>query len=277
MLAYITGKKYPPPIVMGTEALMKKKAHGTTETPVQDNLRWSVDQKKADKICCFNRHFAEHSGYFLKTKWLQDMKKKNDEPTEYYDSVSGKLLFTAPVNRTFDEFLVESKKHGWPSYRDQEVNWEFVRVLPGGEVVSVDGTHLGHNLPDKKGNRYCINLVSVAGNPVDSTTAPMKTSEVLQTFQLQKNEDRCTGLFYRSNPTKKTVKVLSRYSDWPRDNAFVQGTVEDVNGLNWLKVERIKQPGSSEFVAVKGKDVWLPSKHEQYFLVEQNDASNEDI
>ena len=31
--------------------------------------------------------------------------------------------------------------------------------------MSVDGTHLGHNLPDKKGSRYCINLVSVAGNP----------------------------------------------------------------------------------------------------------------
>jgi peptide methionine sulfoxide reductase MsrB len=25
----------------------------------------------------------------------------------------------------------------------------------------------GHNLPDWKGNRYCINLVSVAGRPVE--------------------------------------------------------------------------------------------------------------
>jgi peptide methionine sulfoxide reductase MsrB len=33
-----------------------------------------------------------------------------------------------------------------------------------GETVSVDGTHLGHNLPDRAGNRYCINLVSVAGH-----------------------------------------------------------------------------------------------------------------
>jgi len=38
-----------------------------------------------------------------------------------------------------------------------------MRILPGGESVSVDGTHLGHNLPDIKGNRYCINLVSIAG------------------------------------------------------------------------------------------------------------------
>ena len=34
-----------------------------------------------------------------------------------------------------------------------------------GEAVSLAGTHLGHNLPDRKGNRYCINLVSVAGTP----------------------------------------------------------------------------------------------------------------
>jgi peptide methionine sulfoxide reductase MsrB len=32
-------------------------------------------------------------------------------------------------------------------------------------MVSLAGTHLGHNLPDKKGNRYCINLVSCAGRP----------------------------------------------------------------------------------------------------------------
>lgn len=57
--------------------------------------------------------------------------------------------------------------HGWPSFRDDEVVWENVRVLrSSGETVSTVGTHLGHNLPDKKGNRYCINLVSIAGNPV---------------------------------------------------------------------------------------------------------------
>lgn len=42
----------------------------------------------------------------------------------------------------------------------RQVVWDNVRVLKGsGETVSVDGTHLGHNLPDRKGNRYCINLV----------------------------------------------------------------------------------------------------------------------
>ena len=55
---------------------------------------------------------------------------------------------------------------GWPSFRDEEVVKEHVRVLPdSGEAVSVDSTHLGHNIPDRNGNRYCINLVSVAGFP----------------------------------------------------------------------------------------------------------------
>lgn len=81
----------------------------------------------------------------------------------YRDSVTGKPLFVAPKGRSVDEFIAESNSHGWPSFRDDEVVWENVRVLKGGETVSVDGTHLGHNLPDHKGNRYCINLVCVAG------------------------------------------------------------------------------------------------------------------
>lgn len=85
---------------------------------------------------------------------------------DFYDSNTGKKLFTAPVGRTWDQFIAESKAHGWPSFRDEEVNWDYVRCVKGGESVSVDGTHLGHNLPDGKGNRYCINLVSVAGKPV---------------------------------------------------------------------------------------------------------------
>lgn len=143
---------------------MKQKAHGTSETPVQENLRWGCDQDTADRICNFNRHYAEYSGYWKTTTFLDDIKGKTDE--KFYDSNTGNLLFTAPKERTWDEWIKESSKHGWPSFRDNEVNWEYVRVLPDGETVSINGTHLGHNLPDKKGNRYCINLVSIAGNPV---------------------------------------------------------------------------------------------------------------
>jgi peptide methionine sulfoxide reductase MsrB len=78
---------------------------------------------------------------------------------------TGRPLFIAPRGRTFAEFEAESRSHGWPSFRDAEVVWDDVRCLQDGECVSTNGTHLGHNLPDRKGNRYCINLVSVAGHP----------------------------------------------------------------------------------------------------------------
>merc|ERR1712125_277346 len=96
---------------------------------------------------------------------MGDAKKSNGEIT-FYDSNTGKPLFIAPRGRTMDQFFKESRNHGWPSFRDEEVVWENVRCLKDGETVSVDGTHLGHNLPDRCGSRYCINLVSVAGRPV---------------------------------------------------------------------------------------------------------------
>mmetsp|Transcript_49062 Transcript_49062/g.147771 ORF Transcript_49062/g.147771 Transcript_49062/m.147771 type:complete len:151 (+) Transcript_49062:199-651(+) len=108
---------------------------------------------------------------FLRTSFLDEARKDGGEDAEitFYDSNSGKPLFKAPRGRTFEEFVRESKVHGWPSFRDNEVVWDNMRVLSGGEAVSVDGTHLGHNLPDSKGNRYCINLVSVAGRPMKSS------------------------------------------------------------------------------------------------------------
>jgi hypothetical protein len=157
------------PCVPGGEDLMRPKAHGTSETPVQDPLRWGCDANMADRICNYNRHYAEWSGYWETTRFLSEIDTaRDDKPVTFFDSNTGKPLFTAPVGRTWTDFLLESRKHGWPSFRDQEVNWDNVRVLPNGITVSVDGTHLGHQLPDSKGRRYCINLVSVAGNPVAS-------------------------------------------------------------------------------------------------------------
>ena len=96
---------------------MYPKAHGTSAVPVQDNLRWGCDRKKADEICNFNRHYAEHSGYFEKTKFKEEARKASGKvfvsiqtdfdilltfslkakgPLEFYDSNTGKLLFTAP-------------------------------------------------------------------------------------------------------------------------------------------------------------------------------------
>ena len=157
---------FEAPCVIGDESIMNQKAHGTSNTPVQDNLRWNCDQKVADNICNFNRHYAEYRGYWQSTEFLKASKAEYDEKGEikFYDSNTGNLLFIAPKGRSYEEFIKESLSRGWPSFRDEEVVWDDVRCLPNGEAVSLAGTHLGHNIPDFSGNRYCINLVCVAGN-----------------------------------------------------------------------------------------------------------------
>jgi peptide methionine sulfoxide reductase MsrB len=174
-------------IVYGNDPeIMYPKEHGTSATAVQSPLRYNVDNALADKICNYNRHFAEPAGYFLSknvnfVNTLQQSPSSNETsstttatlPLTFYDSVTGAPLFTfvASPERTIEDFLRESQYHGWPSFRDADVRWDHVRVLRNsGEVVSTTGTHLGHNLPDKQGNRYCINLVSIAGQPTISST-----------------------------------------------------------------------------------------------------------
>lgn len=157
-----TGQKLP---ILCDEEVMSQKGHGTSEKPVMKDLKWNCDYDTADRVCNFNRHYAEHAGYWQTTDFLEQVSKT--EPTKYYDAVTGYHLFTAPVGRTMEAFLQESLSHGWPSFRDDEVNWEYVRCLENGECVSTTGTHLGHNLPDRTGNRYCINLVCVAGQPAE--------------------------------------------------------------------------------------------------------------
>lgn len=152
----------------GDDSIMSQKAHGTSDKPAQSDLLYGVSSQAADKICNFNRRFAEYAGYFESTPF-EDIVLSSTGPVTFFDSVTGKPLFVAPIGRSAEQFIAESRTHGWPSFRDSEVVWENVRVLKSsGETVSVDGTHLGHNLPDRSGNRYCINLVSVAGKPANS-------------------------------------------------------------------------------------------------------------
>ena len=81
-------------------------------------------------------------GSFQSTSFEKEVREivaSTNEPVTFYDSVSGKPLFQAPIGRSVDDFIAESKVHGWPSFRDDEVVWENVRVLKssgGGETVS---------------------------------------------------------------------------------------------------------------------------------------------
>ena len=76
------------------------------------------------------RHYAEHSGYFGTTSFLADAVDELEasaDPKEitFYDSNTGKPLFHVPRGRTWEEFVHESKNHGWPSFRDKV---RFLRV-----------------------------------------------------------------------------------------------------------------------------------------------------
>ena len=162
------------PLEVEETIIMRQREHGTCEEGPQEYLKWRVDHKTADRLCCFNREEAEPAQYaYNKPRTYSTFLDTlgNSAEVIYYDSVSGKPLFMAPKGRTMEEFIAEGKKLGWPSFRDQEVNWDNVRQIKNTmEMVSMTGTHLGHNLKDSKGNRYCINLCSIAGKPYSIKT-----------------------------------------------------------------------------------------------------------
>merc|ERR1719163_1641427 len=90
------GRVYDAPCVMGDESIMSQKKHGTSDTPVQKNLRWNCDEGTADNICNFNRHYAERGGYWERsTTFLKEESMTSGEIT-FYDSNTGKPLFVAP-------------------------------------------------------------------------------------------------------------------------------------------------------------------------------------
>ena len=74
-------------LVLGDESIMAPKSHGTSEKPVQENLLYGVSNSLADKICNFNRHFAERGGYFLTTSFEDEVLAAKG-PITFYDSVS---------------------------------------------------------------------------------------------------------------------------------------------------------------------------------------------
>ena len=55
--------------------IMSTKEHGTCPHGIlSETLRWGCDVKLADRISCFNRHYAEHSRYFVEiSNFMEDL------------------------------------------------------------------------------------------------------------------------------------------------------------------------------------------------------------
>jgi hypothetical protein len=151
----------------GSETMMSEKDFGSCAKAPMAPLRWDASVEMAERLCCKNRLGREPEGYWEKSTnllgYVADM--PNGVSLTFRDSITGKPLFIAPKGRTWESWLRESNSDGRPTFRDKEVVLENVRLLPSGEVISTDGTHLGLNSPDSFGNRYGIETVCIAGLP----------------------------------------------------------------------------------------------------------------
>lgn len=143
--------------------------HSTDSSCIQnEDLNFNIASKWKSEygwVCCANSIAAEPSDWWKTNSDLIEIAQDANTTVKFYDVSCGKLLYEAPVSRTMAEFIKESKEHGWPSFRKDEIVDENVNTREGGEIVSTCGTHLGHNLPDSHGKRHCINLLCIAGSP----------------------------------------------------------------------------------------------------------------
>ena len=136
-----------PRTALGSESIMSPKAHGTTEKSVQGDLKFAVNNQLADRICSFNRRFAEPAGSYRGTTFEKEFLSAASEakPLTFYDSVTGKPLFRVPAGTSPESSRPRAVRRA-EFFRDDEVVWENAH-LRDGESVSVDDA-LRHNLPD---------------------------------------------------------------------------------------------------------------------------------
>jgi hypothetical protein len=81
----VADSKYP---IKGDESIMSTKKHGTSDRAVQPKLRWGCDIALADRICNYNRKWAEYAGYWKsETSFLSEVDTSKE--TTFYDSVTG--------------------------------------------------------------------------------------------------------------------------------------------------------------------------------------------
>jgi len=74
ILSSLASTKLP---VMAEESIMSQKTHGTSEKPVQKNLRWNCDYETADRICKSIDQYVfwkvEHASQLLLTNFIIDL------------------------------------------------------------------------------------------------------------------------------------------------------------------------------------------------------------
>eukprot|EP00571_Detonula_confervacea_P010417 CAMPEP_0172303958 /NCGR_PEP_ID=MMETSP1058-20130122/5433_1 /TAXON_ID=83371 /ORGANISM="Detonula confervacea, Strain CCMP 353" /LENGTH=249 /DNA_ID=CAMNT_0013014995 /DNA_START=257 /DNA_END=1006 /DNA_ORIENTATION=+ len=196
---------------MASAASSGEQCHGYTPMPsIATFLGTELSYSTAQRICCNNHKYAEYSGYLAAPEVDLFGKLDPQKETVFYDSVCGIPLFIAPRGRSFEEFKEESLKHGWPSFRPEELVSENVIIHGDGRMESRCLTHLGHNLPEGGVDRYCIDLVCMAGTPfaVDSDDERAKILTMVDEMVIDHHELNTTS--YKSS----AESFSGKYNDW---------------------------------------------------------------
>jgi len=169
-------------------------AYDECSGPVQAGLRYNVsalgleyftapvavnpDESLAAAVCCDKRTtpYAEPQFLYQNPSVALYQRMATSGPTTFYDSVCGLPLFRAPMGRSLAAFKRDTDEHGWPSFRKKEVvdpaNFRVDQAT--GFVFSKCGTHLGSYLPDERGDRYCLDISCIAGNPPPNSIGTTK-------------------------------------------------------------------------------------------------------
>jgi len=211
---YDTVNRFPP-----AASAQDVAQRGFCQKPVMQQLRFDItpDWEMANTICCHNTKYAEPSGYFETNRVSLFSRFKSEEKSHtFYDSVCGVPLFQAPVGRSLADWQAESSAHGWPSFRPAEVVAQNLVLYPSGEVRSICGTHLGHNIPDSKGARYCIDLACIAGLPAFGVTqepqvAKARLPRAASTADARQNS-RVRAAPGQNSRRTRALAHISRYS-----------------------------------------------------------------
>ena len=131
----------------------------------------SADELLSEAICCDTayRNYAEPNGFYKFPDISLFRKVNSSGVTIFYDVVCGIPLFQAPIDRSFEEWESETKSHGWPSFRTQEMITGNVYVNKSSTssieyVYSACGTYLGTNEADEVGDRFCMDLSCISGS-----------------------------------------------------------------------------------------------------------------
>jgi peptide methionine sulfoxide reductase MsrB len=171
----------------------------------------TLDMSTSERICCNNHRYAEYRGYLEAPEVDFFGKLSPDIETIFYDSVCGIPLFIAPRGRSFDDFKEESLKHGWPSFRPEEIISENVILHDDGRMESRCLTHLGHNLPEGGVDRYCIDLVCMAGEPLSSDNERAEILTLIDGASFISHEELDATTYESSAET-----FSGKYNNWRR-------------------------------------------------------------